>query len=40
MDTDFLFKQFLQFIEEPGATAVTTIPYSIPLSYRKAPRFL
>ena len=35
MDTDFLFKQFLQFIAEPASTAVTTIPYSLPLSYRK-----
>ena len=35
MDTDFLFKQFLQFIADPAASAVTTIPYSIPLSYRK-----
>jgi len=35
MDTDFLFKQFLQFIAEPASRAVTTIPYSMPLSYRK-----
>ena len=35
-DTDFLFNYFLQFIAEPTASPVTTMPYSIPNSYRKA----
>eukprot|EP00435_Cladocopium_sp_Y103_P035220 s1158_g9.t1 len=34
-DTDFLFNYFLQFIAEPTASPVTTMPYSIPTSYRK-----
>ena len=34
-DTDFLFNYFLQFIAEPSASPVTTMPYSIPTSYRK-----
>jgi len=34
-DTDFLFNYFLQFIAEPTASPVTTMPYSIPNSYRK-----
>ena len=34
-DTDFLFDYFLQFIAEPTASPVTTMPYSIPTVYRK-----
>jgi len=34
-DTDFLFKYFLQYISNPSATPVTTMPYSIPMTYRK-----
>ena len=34
-DTDFLFNYFLQFIAEPTASVVTTMPYSLPTLYRK-----
>mmetsp|Transcript_5187 Transcript_5187/g.12017 ORF Transcript_5187/g.12017 Transcript_5187/m.12017 type:complete len:1582 (-) Transcript_5187:297-5042(-) len=34
-DTAFLFRQFIRSISEPTATSVTTIPYSLPVIYRK-----
>jgi carbamoyl-phosphate synthase small subunit len=34
-DTAFLFKNFLRSVSEPMASAVTTIPYSLPIVYRK-----
>eukprot|EP00930_Biecheleria_cincta_P086946 TRINITY_DN761_c0_g1_i4.p1 TRINITY_DN761_c0_g1~~TRINITY_DN761_c0_g1_i4.p1 ORF type:complete len:1593 (+),score=314.31 TRINITY_DN761_c0_g1_i4:81-4859(+) len=34
-DTDFLFKYFLRYIAEPSSAPVTTMPYSIPMTYRK-----
>merc|ERR1719162_557659 len=34
-DTAFLFHDFIRSISEPMATSVTTIPYSLPVTYRK-----
>eukprot|EP00928_Gymnodinium_smaydae_P000481 TRINITY_DN10184_c0_g1_i2.p1 TRINITY_DN10184_c0_g1~~TRINITY_DN10184_c0_g1_i2.p1 ORF type:complete len:1582 (+),score=248.00 TRINITY_DN10184_c0_g1_i2:51-4796(+) len=34
-DTSFLFQSFIQSVAEPSATAVTTIPYSLPEIRRK-----
>eukprot|EP00931_Biecheleriopsis_adriatica_P111998 TRINITY_DN864_c0_g1_i4.p1 TRINITY_DN864_c0_g1~~TRINITY_DN864_c0_g1_i4.p1 ORF type:complete len:1615 (-),score=380.51 TRINITY_DN864_c0_g1_i4:13-4806(-) len=34
-DTDFMFNYFLRFISDPTSTPVTTMPYSIPMTYRK-----
>ena len=34
-DTDFLFDYFMRFIIEPTCSVVTTMPYSLPTSYRK-----
>ena len=34
-DTDFLFDYFMRFIIEPSSSVVTTIPFSVPTSYRK-----
>merc|ERR1719210_3115437 len=35
MDTSFLFEQFLRNVSSPVGTAVTTIPYSLPMVHRK-----
>mmetsp|Transcript_74306 Transcript_74306/g.131400 ORF Transcript_74306/g.131400 Transcript_74306/m.131400 type:complete len:1575 (+) Transcript_74306:67-4791(+) len=34
-DTDFLFNYFLRYISEPTMSPVTTMPYSLPQTYRK-----
>eukprot|EP00931_Biecheleriopsis_adriatica_P111996 TRINITY_DN864_c0_g1_i1.p1 TRINITY_DN864_c0_g1~~TRINITY_DN864_c0_g1_i1.p1 ORF type:complete len:1585 (-),score=359.91 TRINITY_DN864_c0_g1_i1:13-4767(-) len=34
-DTDFMFNYFLRYISDPTSTPVTTMPYSIPMTYRK-----
>jgi carbamoyl-phosphate synthase small subunit len=34
-DTSFLFNNFIRSISEPMASSVTTIPYSLPVVYRK-----
>merc|ERR1719162_1844764 len=34
-DTAFLFHDFIRSVSEPMSTAVTTIPYSLPVTYRK-----
>merc|ERR1719230_1116920 len=34
-DTAFLFDHFLRNVSEPMSTSVTTVPYSIPVTYRK-----